>query len=401
MKTKLKMISPLLCGLVLCSCYAAGNKNEALPGDMRENKPYFSYADGTEKFSSYSFILKGEKENFLTTVAVQENGSALLTLEGSDYSRRNFEVSPPEGYKVIFPDKATNASQAVNIIRNDFDRTDVPDLIEVMFRRISDDDDIPPTAGRYFAADDEGNLREIAIYDKTGTTGTVKLDYLDRIRLNHTSANKFIYEIIVGDIYGEDGNFLPAHERVKIKSMAFDPIQYRFIIDYEQITTGNPLYFGYAYLAAANTAAQYMTVELMPGISDTDYIELTDESGAESYYFSVDSRLRNVRDLKKYLDSVFTGSLSESLMENAPQDYRDHLGRLYSRDECLDYDVTLGILTFTDMEITENSMLFRSRQEQYDENGNMTGYTDGGNFIISTLGMENWKVVQYRFPYLR
>lgn len=391
----------LMTALVFTSCYAAGSNSEDTPSDIYENKPFFSYSDGSEAFTAYSFILKGEKNNFYASVTPDGEGSALITLEDSGFVRKSFEIEPPDGYRVVFPDKAKNSSQTVNVIRNDLDDRDLPDLIEIMFRRISEDESIPMTAGKYFAADKDGNLREIAIYDKTGTTGTVKMDWLDRIRLNHTEADKFIYEISVGDVFGKDGGFVPAHERVRIKTMVFDPIQFRFIIDYEPINERSPLYFGYAYLAAANTAARYMTVELMPGISDTEYMETTDEDGFSSYYFLVDSRIHNVSTLKRYMCSIFTNSLTDKLMSEAPQDYRDFGRRLYSLDKVLENDTTLGILTFTDMEISPNTMLFRSRQEEFDESGNFIGYTDGGNFIISTQDSDNWKVVQYRFPYLR
>lgn len=62
-------------------------------------------------------------------------------------------------------------------------------------------------------------------------------------------------------------------------------------------------------------------------------------------------------------------------------------------------DSTLGMLTFSGMEITEDRMTFRSRQEKYDESGNYSGYTDGGVFVIIRDAEKGWRVSTYRFPY--
>jgi hypothetical protein len=40
------------------------------------------------------------------------------------------------------------------------------------------------------------------------------------------------------------------------------------------------------------------------------------------------------------------------------------------------------------------------RTTTFDEYGNFSGYTDGGNFVISTLGGKDWKVMQYAYPYV-
>ena len=43
--------------------------------------------------------------------------------------------------------------------------------------------------------DSTGALREIDIFDKTITSGTVRQSYLDRVRLNHTQPDRFIYVV--------------------------------------------------------------------------------------------------------------------------------------------------------------------------------------------------------------
>ncbi len=392
---KRKLI-PLLCLLLLGGCFSEGRRDDIVTPDIR---PRYSYSDTASPFESYSFNLSGEKNNYIATVSSDGKGGMKCVLENSDFETEEFFFSPPEGYSCILPESSANADRAVNVIRNDFDDTPIPDLIEVMF---SKDDGKGGTlnAAKYFAPDNEGKLREIVIYDKTGETGTVISRYLDRIHPNHTEADKFIYEITVGDYTDDEGHLLTPEERVGIKTIAYDPMQFRFVIDYEMIHESNPLYFGYAYLAAANTAARYMTVELMPGFDRSDHIEMTDENGETVFYYSTGSKLKSMKNLRDTLCTVFSSTFADRLIENAPQCYIEKNGKLYSRENTLSPDTSYGILTFTDTEISKNSMLFRSRQEKYSESGSFTGYTDGGNFVISATPSGRWYVTEYRFPYL-
>ena len=125
-----------------------------------------------------------------------------------------------------------------------------------------------------------------------------------------------------------------------------------------------------------------------------------DDSTASDYYFKIDdSRFDSVKDLKKYLKSIFTSKTAERIFAAAPQRYTDINGELYGIAGDGGYDFTLGTLTFSDVSVTEDRMVFRSRQEKFDETGNFTGYTDGGNFVIERCEDGLWRVSEYRYPY--
>lgn len=386
-----------LCGglaLILCGCMGGspGSTGSALL--TADIKPRYTYTDSTAPFEYYSFNFSAEERGYIVSVRPSEKG-AQLVVEDNAYRITSYEITPPEGYRVLFPDKAVNSAQAVNIIRNDLNDTVTSDLMEFSYISETAEKDI---IGQYYTIDRDGGLKAIEIFDRTVYGGSHSA-CLDRVHLNHTEPEKFIYEITVGDFMGEDGKLIPPSDRVSIKTMTYDPIQYRMMITEEPITPANPLYFGYAYQAAANAAAQYFTVELMPGLNRSEYIEVTNNDDTE-FYYSTNSRFRSMDELRKFLDSVFTSTLTSRLVTEAPQNYIDYHGKLWSKDSVREYNTSYGMITFTNFEVSERSMLFRSRQETYDENGNFTGYTDGGNFIISSLGNDDWRVVQYRFPYL-
>ncbi|MCR5805728.1 MAG: hypothetical protein K6G68_01705 [Oscillospiraceae bacterium] len=400
---RIKLLKLLAVATLLCSCDLNNVYEDPQETLMQGNNVSVGFPDADDEFEDYTFTVRGESANFLVTVSKSDTRAITITIEDNTYKAHVNYIYPPSGYEVIFPEKAVNASQAVNVIKNDLDSTDIPDIMEFAFyltdESAAEDDSLSPIVGKYFMIDSTGALREIDIFDKTITSGTVRQSYLDRVRLNHTQPDRFIYEISVSDTVDEDGVLLPAQERVKIKTMVFDPIMERFIIDYEPIDTDNPLYFGYAWYSAANMCAQYFTVDLLPDFSYDDYIEIA-QGDVGGYWFSTGRRFHSIEDLRKYAGGVFTDNLAVKFINDAPQSYFEYKGRVYSKDSVMPYDPNKGILTFTNYEVTESTMIFRSRQETFDEYGNFTGYTDGGNFIISTLGGNYWKVMQYRFPYI-
>ena len=204
------------------------------------------------------------------------------------------------------------------------------------------------------------------------------------------------------DLYDENGDPRPIESRVKIKTLKFEYNVPRMVSGYEEITEDNTLYFGYACWAAANSAAQYFTMTAF-NISDWEnYVEMprSDDNTASDYYFKIDdSRFDTVKDLKKYLKSIFIPKTAERIFAAAPQRYTDINGELYGIAGDGGYDFTLGTLTFSDVSVTEDRMVFRSRQEKFDETGNFTGYTDGGNFVIERCEDGLWRVSEYRYPY--
>lgn len=363
-------------------------------------------------FEKYNFELRGTDENYMIIIRRGDYDDEIsVTVENNRYESKEFVITAPAGYAAYFPIEQKYASSAVNVIKNDIDDTYIPDIMQFCFYISQEELDKDPdnavyAVSRMYTVDGNGELREIAVVDSTdGENGenTVS-DYIDRTQLYHSEPDKFIYEISVDDtnIYDDDGNVRPIEQRVKIKTLTFDhgknPV---LTAGYEEISEDNPLYFGYAYWAAANSAAQYFTMSTF-NISDYDnYVEKFDKSGEVSaYYFRIDDpRFSSTDDLHDYLETIFSVSTANRIFEEAPQKYTDIGGELYGIAGDGGYDFTLGTLTFSDMEISDSRMLFRSRQEKYDEDGVFTGYTDGGNFVIARQEDGSWRVIQYRYPY--
>ena len=371
--------------------------------------------EAPEPFSSYSFELRGTAENYLLTVKPGEYPDEIaVTVENNRYETRDFVITAPSGYTPSFPYSQDGASGAVKLIKNDIDDTYIPDIMQFSFSITEEELDKSPdnaiyNVSRMYTVDRDGELREIKMVssedpDMDGEFEEISHDYLDRTMLYHSEPDKFIYEITVdeGSLYDEEGNPRPIESRVKIKTLKFDYSVPRLVAGYEEITESDPLYFGYACWAAANSAAQYFTMTAF-NISDWEnYIEIPRPSDpdAADYYFKIDdSRFKSTKDLKKYLYGIFTPKTAEKLFLNAPQRYTDINGELYGIAGDGGYDFTLGTLTFSDVTVTENKMVFRSRQEKYDDSGNFTGYTDGGNFVIERCEDDLWRVSEYRYPY--
>ena len=369
----------------------------------------------SEPFSCYTFELRGAAENYLITVKPGEYPDEIAVgVENNRYETRDFVITAPTGYIPSFPFDQSYASSAVKIIKNDIDDTYIPDIMQFNFDITQEEldksgDNAVYCVSRMYTVDRDGELREINVVstedaDGDGEAEETVHDYIDRTQLYHSEPDKFIYEITVddSDLYDEDGDPRPIESRVKIKTLKFEYNVPRMVAGYEEITEDNPLYFGYACWAAANSAAQYFTMTTF-NISDWEnYVELprSEDSSASDYYFKIDdSRFSTVKELKKYLRSIFTSKIAERIFAAAPQRYTDINGELYGIAGDGGYDFTLGTLTFSDYDVTSDRMVFRSRQEKFDETGNFTGYTDGGNFVIERSEDGLWRVSEYRYPY--
>lgn len=415
-----KYLSVMAAALMLCGCAVhepsddtAGNSasagNSAVISDRR--------SDGTEpdSFTGYSAEVTGAAENYVINIKQGEYPDEIfVSVENNLYETRDFVITAPSGYTPHFPYSQSLASGAVTIIGNDIDDTYIPDILQFSFDITQEELDKDPdnavySVSRLYMIDKDGELREISIAgsedaDGDGEAETVSRDCLDRTRLYHSEPDKFIYEITVDDsnLYNENGEPRPIESRVKIKTLKFEPDVPRMTESYEDISEDDPLYFGYACWAAANSAAHYFTMTTF-NISDWEnYIEMPrpDDKSASDYYFKIDdSRFGSVMDLKKYLKSIFTPETAERIFAAAPQRYTDINGELYGIAGDEGYDFTLGTLTFSDVTVSENKMIFLSRQEKYDESGKFTGYTDGGNFVIERCEDGLWRVSEYRYPY--
>ncbi len=360
----------------------------------------------SEPFSEYNFELKGTKENYMIIVRRSEHEDEIsVTIENNRYESKDFIITAPSGYNTAFPFEQRYASHAVNVITNDIDDTEIPDLMQFTFYASEETaENEAYSVSRMYTVDDKGELREIKVIDINENGEEYVADYIDRTQLYHSEPHKFIYEISVDDkgIYDENGVLRPVEDRVRIRTMTYDYENSELIMGYEEVSEENPLYFGYAYWAAANSAAQYFTMSTLNVSDYENYAEIFDDnaSGASEYYFRIDdSRFSDTNDLMEYLETIFTEATAQRIFSEAPQKYRDIDGKLYGIVGDGGYDFTLGTLTFSGMEISEDRMLFRSRQEKFDENGIFTGYTDGGDFVISRQSDGYWKVVQYRYPY--
>lgn len=368
-----------------------------------------------EPFSGYSFELRGAAENYLITVRPGEYPDEIaVTVENNRYETRDFVITAPTGYTPSFPYDQSFASSAVKIIKNDIDDTYIPDIMQFNFDITQEEldksgDNAVYSVSRMYTVDRDGELREINVVssedaDGDGMAEETVHDFIDRTQLYHSEPDKFIYEITVddSDLYDENGDPRPIESRVRIKTLKFEYNVPRMVAGYEEITEDNTLYFGYACWAAANSAAQYFTMTAF-NISDWEnYVEMprSEDNSASDYYFKIDdSRFDTVKDLKRYLKSIFTPQTAERIFAAAPQRYMDIDGELYGIAGDGGYDFTLGTLTFSDVSVTEDRMVFRSRQEKFDETGNFTGYTDGGNFVIERCEDGLWRVSEYRYPY--
>lgn len=392
-----KIIAAVIAAMVLTSCNkATAPENENVYTDPAVINT-MSFPTGTEPFSRDIFRFSGTNGEYIVTVSPSDTG-ILVGIEDSTFHRRETEILPPAGYIPYFPEFQINAEYAVNVIRNDLTNEKMPDLMQFSFMLENTSADAPLNISTFYTIDDSGELAEISLFDTTVEKGKRShIDYLDRIQLNHTEPDKFIYEISVDDtnIYDEEGRFIPVEGRVKIKLLVFDKRSLTMKIVRREISESDPLYFGYAYWAAANTAAEYFTVSLFP---ETDY-NIQEETEDGTYFRVRSERFPDLSSLYKNLLTIFSNDTAASLYADAPQKYRDINGKLYTLDRTVSPDTALGTLTFTDMYVTDTTMLFYSRQVKYDSDGNFEAYTDGGNFIISCRESDYWKIIGYRYPY--
>ena len=387
---------------VLITSCSKSTENDSGENDSEAVRINMTFSNGDDPFENYMVRFDGTNARYILNISRAETEDTIkVEVENDLYRRTVFFVEAPDGYTPYFPETKVNSSYAANVIKNDLNNETLPDLLQFSFVRKGDDDTMPYFISSFYTVDDDARLHRIDITDLTRTDDygrPVTMTYLDRTQFNHTEPDTFIYEISVDDnMYDENGEFIPIENRVRIKVMTFDKNTQTMSISKKHIAEYDPLYFGYAYWAAANTAAQYFTLYTLP---DVDYSVYEEAQNSDADYYLVDSdRFGSVKDLKNYLGTIFSDDIAAELFSNAPQDYRDINGRLYTRDTDDHYDISLGTLTFTDYYVTDTRMMFYSRQVKYDSDGNFETYTDGGNFEISCEDSDHWKIVRYRYPY--
>lgn len=355
----------------------------------------------------YTISVSDGVNNYLTSFSECDSGIS-VTIEDNRYNAVHSVIIPPEGFSPAFSEGGVSSGAFCSIISNDIDKSvTVPDIIRISFTNGSEN-------VCCFYTIDKGDLRKIEISapDNDGSLNSVP--YINQSVLYHSEPFKFISSIVVD----ESAGIVPdISDMVRIRTYTFDPNSFTLTGGSEELSPDNPLYFGYAYWGAANNFAGYFTENTL-NISDYDsYVEVpsSDPEDSPLFYFKVDdSRFDCTDDLKKSLRKLFSESAAEKLFDNAPQQYRDIDGELYTLTGRSLRDSSLGMLTFTSYTVSVDGEMitYRTRQEKYDENGAFTGYIDGGRFQLVKMTdydfnentneydeLTHWVVNEYRYPY--
>ena len=369
-----------------------------------------------EPFTSYTFTYSDLQDNYLVTLSpgeyrdIYNNGiqmlpvSAILTCEDKNFASQTIEATAPEGYYLALPLSADGAYTACNIIKNDcetgsIDITSVPQLIELNFWLYDYDDcaeeERPACVSKFYAVH-EGKLSEVKMIDNTKQEGTV-LPYCP-VDMLHTEPLKLM-ETPVPEVT-KDGVSL------QIYTYTYDIAENTLTKNVEPPVQDNMLYFGYYYYYRAMEIAYYMYQTTPPVEDYENYIETEIASGdstTTAMYFAIsDPRFSTYEELDNYLMSIFSQRITEDMLAAAPMQYKDFDGKLYGILGDGGYNINLGPVTFTGYEISEDgqTITFHSRQLTRDDNGFETGYTDGGDFVLTANPDKNGYIItKFRYPY--
>lgn len=375
---------------MLCGCNGNSRENSDTE-PVRRLDPI----DSDSSRYSRSFTLSDGANNFLINFSEEKTGILAIT-EDNEYNASQLIISPPEGYSPLY----TNSF--CDILVNDIDTSKtVPDIIRLSFSDGSD------TVCRFFTVS-QGKLAELAIMQE-GSSET--FSYVQRSDLYRSEPFKFIDRIII------DENEDPTEdlsEAVKVFTYTFDPDNLTLTGKYEDLSEKNPLYFGYAYWGLANNIASCFA-DTNFHISNDDVKEVKGDNNKTLYFYkTADPRFSDTDGLQKYMRKIFTSSAAEKVTSLSHGKISDINGSLYTQIENAPPDPSLGMLTFTSYAFSTsgNTIFYTTRQEKFDENGNVAGYTDGGEFKLSKSYYEEydggldeytekyvWKISEYRYPY--
>lgn len=362
-----------------------------------------------EPFTSYTFTYSDSQDNYLITISPgkftepEYEGAAtlplsvILTCEDKNFSSQTFEATAPEGYYVGLPYSANGAYTACTIIKNDIDSTPVPDLIQLDFwlYDCSENDDRPYYVSKFYTVH-EGKLSEVKMIDNTKQEGEI-LPYCP-VDMLHTEPLKLM-EVPVPEVT-KDGVSL------QIYTYTYDIAENTLTKNVEPPVQDNMLYFGYYYYYRAMEIAYYMNQTTFPAEDYENYIETEVASGdstATVMYFAVsDPRFSTYEELYNYMLTIFNQRITDDMLAAAPMQYKDFNGKLYGILGDGGYNINLGPVTFTGYEISEDgqTITFHTRQLTRDDNGVETGYTDGGDFVLTANPDKNGYIItKFRYPY--
>lgn len=370
---------------ILCSC----SQNENTPEEVTENTDA-SEVLSAENYSESSNMYKitdGSK-NYLATLSKDSNTeNVFVSVDNNNFNSESVAITPPEGY--VFADNYFKV----------YSEDNTPDMLQFTFT--NDDSD---RVCRYYMIK-SGALTEIKIKNDDEILPFIKSSSF--YRSEHC---KYISSIIIDESVSYTCDI---SQKVKIRTYSFDPDSVTLSGKYENIDIDNTLYFGYAYWGLANSIAGHFT-DSMLNISDYEhYREGETKNGETDFYFKVDDeRFPDTSSLKSELGSIFSDELSENIYNNAPQEYRDFDDGLYTLMGKSIHDDTLGMMTFSSYEENEDKTVitYHTTQEKYNEDGEFTGYIDGGDFVIEDMGEyysdetgdyspHRFIITKYRYPY--
>lgn len=363
----------------------------------------------------------------ITVTADAAMTGLFLMVEDNTFNSMTLSVEPPEGYAVCLPYSQQYASQVCSVIRSA--GADCPDLLKIDFCLTSfDDENLPYTVSRFYSIEDK-SLVEVKIYDTTGDyingvkvvneyeTETEsdadyespviaaeaeedvqaefreRMNYIPESCLYQTEPLKFMPEPEVA--VNADGSL-----SARIVTYTLDPYNMTMYRAYENCSLENPLYYGYAAHAIAGSIYRYFTVTSLNVTDYSNYVEIQMQGEDYSqYFFKVDDpRFSTLAQLRAYVGRYFSEEITNEMFSSAPQKYRDINGKLYTILGDGGTDDSLGKLTITDWLIDKDFIVYYTQQEKLNENGEVTGFIDGGNFSVRTKGNDSFIVEKYRYP---
>lgn len=414
-----KILLALMCVLSVAACgcraddmqvyetietaaYTEAPENRVLNNPSALTSVYYGEAYN-EPFSSYTYDFSVYGSNYMITAAPDDIGTGLvLTVEDNQFGFSTFNVTPPAGYMVVLPYSQQYANQVCTIIKSSAEGdASVPDLMKIDFYLSTfEDETLPYTVSRLYSILDN-RLVEVEVYDTIGETDSgsedevfERMDYIPDNYLYQTEPLKFMSAPVVEA--DEEGNLT-----AKVITYSLNPNDMTIRRAYEDTSVDNPLYYGYAAHAVAGDIYKYFIATSL-NVSDYDnYVEVP-VAGADysQYFFRVDDpRFSTVDELRAYAEKYFDKKMVDTMFREAPQQYRDIDGGLHTLLGDGGMDSSLGKLTITDWIIDENVITYHTKQEKFDENYILTGYVDGGDFVIE-LTEEGFIVKEYRYPSL-